>query len=104
MPRARTVDEYVDLVKQALFEVEELRAAVEYDMEYMGGALGFLEELEAQVRALYGQMERGEYAFEDRDLPFMAIAEHQDDRLLPFKSLLRSINETHRHGLDVHDD
>lgn len=101
MERARTAEEYIDLVQQAIFEIEELRLAVEYDLEYMGGALSFLDELEAGMRALYAQMEHGEYQFEDKDLPFMVLAERQDERLLPFKQLLRRINETHRKGLDV---
>jgi len=45
--RAKTVEEYVDLVKQALFEIEELRVAAEYDMEDMGTSLKFVDDLEA---------------------------------------------------------
>ena len=38
MKRARTVDEYVALLKEAIYEVEEMRAAIDYDEEYMGDA------------------------------------------------------------------
>jgi hypothetical protein len=34
----------------------------------------------------------------------MKIVAHQDDMLLPIKSLLRAINETHRYGLDIDED
>ena len=102
--RPKTAEAYAELVRQALFEVEELRAAVEYDMEYMGGALEFLDELEAQVRAIYQSMVDGTYRFEDRDLPFMRLLDRTDDRVLPFKDLLKIINATHRQGLAVDSD
>ncbi len=102
--RARTVEQYIELVKQAIFEVEELRMAIEYDMDSMGGALGFIEILEQQMQDLVGSMEKGEYRFMDEDLPFMGMVLEVDDRLLPFKHLLAVINETHRKGLDVDDD
>jgi len=99
--RPKTPEAYVELVRQALFEVEELRYSVEFDMDSMSDALGFLDELESGVRALWSSMESGGYQFEDRDLPFMALVERTPDRLLPFKYLLRQINATHRQGLDV---
>ncbi len=102
--RPSTPQAYAELVQQALFEVEELRAAVEYDMDSMGMALDFLDELEAGVRQLRDSMRDGSYQFGDRDLPFMKIVEQQDDRILPFKYLLRMINATHRQGLAVDED
>ena len=44
--RPKTPEEYVDLVDQALFEIEDLRLSAEYDMDSMGGATEFLEQLE----------------------------------------------------------
>ncbi len=99
--RPKTVDQYVELVKQAVFEVEELRMATEYDLEQMGGVMTFLDLLEEQVKVLWDSMVQGTYEFRDEDLPFMRIVNTADDRLLPFKFLLRVINETHRKGLDV---
>lgn len=99
--RPKTVDQYVELVKQAVFEVEELRMATEYDLEQMGGVMTFLDNLEEQVKGLWDSMVQGTYEFGDEDLPFMRIVNTADDRLLPFKFLLRVINETHRKGLDV---
>ncbi|MFA7095088.1 MAG: hypothetical protein WC383_01220 [Gammaproteobacteria bacterium] len=99
--RPKTVDQYVELVKQAVFEVEELRLATEYDLEQMGGVMTFLDNLEEQVKGLWDSMVQGTYEFRDEDLPFMRIVNTADDRLLPFKFLLRVINETHRKGLDV---
>jgi hypothetical protein len=104
MKRPKTADEYVELVKQAIFEVEELRLATEYDAESMGGVLAFLDELEAQVRRIFQSMVEGTYEFADEDLPFMKLIEGQDERLLPFKYMLRMINQTHRQGLAVDED
>ncbi len=99
--RPKTAEEYVDLVDQALFEIEDLRAAAEYDMESMGAATEFLEELERDVRALRASMADGTYQFGKEDLRFVNVVSKQDERILPFKRLLLKINETHRKGLDV---
>ncbi len=101
MHRAKTAEEYIDLVKQAVFEVEELRMAMEYDIESMQETSTFVDQLESQIKALYKSMEDGTYQFANRDLDFMPLLNRCDDRVLPFKYLLRMINETHRKGLDV---
>ncbi len=99
--RPRTIDEYLELVAQAIFEVEELRMSMEYDMEGMNGVDSFLEELEGDIRNLKQAMSDGSYQWANGDLPFMAIVERTSDRLLPFKYLLRQINYTHLNGLDT---
>jgi hypothetical protein len=104
MQRPRTSEDYVELVRQSLLEVEELRQAAEYDTDEMSAALGFLDPLEADLRALYASMEDGSYDFADADLPFMAIVDKQNERVLPFKRMLRLINLTHRQGLDSGDE
>jgi hypothetical protein len=53
------------------------------------------------VTAMRDGMRNGTYEFKDEDLPFMALVNNTSDRLLPFKVLLRTINQTHRNGLDV---
>ena len=97
--RPATMDEYIELVKSALFDVEELRMSVEFDMEFMEGALSFIEPLEKGLRDLLNSLSDGSYEFADTDLPFMPIVESQQNVMLPFKPLLRQINETHRKGL-----
>lgn len=99
--RPKTAEEYVDLVDQALFEIEDLRAAAEYDMDSMGAATEFLEDLERDVRALRASMADGSYQFGKQDLAFVKVVAKQDERILPFKQLLLKINETHREGLEV---
>lgn len=99
--RPKTPEQYVDLVDQAIFEIEDLRLAAEYDMESMGAANEFLSELEQDVRALRDSMADGSYRFGKENLPFVKVVENQDERILPFRQLLLKINETHIKGLDV---
>ena len=99
--RPKTPEQYVDLVDQALFEIEDLRLAAEYDMDSMGAATEFLADLEHDVRMLRQAMADGSYRFGKENLPFVTVVENQDERILPFKQLLLKINETHIKGLDV---
>ncbi len=102
--RPKTPEEYVNLVDQALFEIEDLRMAAEYDMESMGAATEFLSELEGDVSKLRASMADGSYQFGKENLAFFKVVEHQDERILPFRQLLLKINETHIKGLDAGDD
>jgi hypothetical protein len=102
--RPATMEEYLELVKSALFDVEELRMSVEYDMEFMEGALSFVEPLEKDLRDLQSAITDGSYEFSDTDLPFMSIVESQQSVLLPLKPVLRRINETHRKGLQAEEE
>ena len=102
--RPKTPEAYIELIQQAIFEIDDLRAAVEYDSDSMSGALDFLDELDAHMKAMRKKMEEGTYRFDDKDLPFMEVVERSDERLLPFKYLLRIINATHRMGLNVDVD
>jgi hypothetical protein len=101
--RARSVEEYVDMVQQAVFEVEELYMAAEFDMESMGSTANFVDDLNKTLKALLSSMEDGSYQFQNKDLSFMGIVEKENEKSLPFKFLLRRINETHRFGLEVED-
>ncbi len=99
--RAKTLDEYIDWVKQAVYEVEDLRASIEFDEEFMGEALVFLDPLESEIKKLYAKLVEGHYEFSSKPLRFMPIVERNDPTLLPFKFLLLRINETHTKGLDA---
>jgi hypothetical protein len=107
IPRARTTDEYVDLIKQALFEVEDLYACLEWD--YGDDALQiqrtmpFLDPLATAVRTLHQSLVDGSYQFATGEQPFMELLRRYPDQL-PFAHLLERINATHCEGLDVADD
>jgi hypothetical protein len=104
MERAKTVEQYVALVDEIIEELYELRMAMEYDMDSMGGAMNFIEVLEEQVKALRASMADGSYVFGDDNLPFMELVKNIDERLLPFKHLFMMVNATHIEGLDVETD
>jgi hypothetical protein len=103
MRRARSLEEYREFVRQALLDVEDLRASIEFDEEFMGDAETFLDPLEATLRELHSSLAEGSYAFSAQDLPFMAIVNVTDIGLLPFKFQLLQINATHVLGLDDED-
>jgi hypothetical protein len=98
--RAKSAEEYAEWVKQALFEVEDLRECMMYELEDMNRFPAFLEPLEAGIRAVYDAMCEGRYAFGREDLPFMDLAAAHADEI-PFHTLLKQINDTHRHGLEI---
>ncbi|MCP4406386.1 MAG: general secretion pathway protein GspF [Gammaproteobacteria bacterium] len=100
MIRARSMEEYRDLINEAIYDVQDLRASIEYDEEIMGDALVFLDPLEAGIRALNQEIKDGHYQFSNQNLPFMAIVHETPGSLLPFKPLLIRINDTHIHGLE----
>lgn len=93
------MEAYKELVKSALFDAEELRSSIEYDMEFMEDADSFIGPLENSIRALFSSLESGDYEFGTENLPFMTIVETQNNMVLPFKPVLRMINETHTKGL-----
>lgn len=101
--RPKTPEEYVRLVDQALIELDELRACFDYDMEAMGSPPAYLDPLEAGLKRLRASMADGSYVFENRDLPFMEVA-NKHKAQLPFSHLLAVINHTHRNGLDVGEE
>lgn len=102
--RPATMEEYLELIESALFDVEELRMSVDFDMEFMEAALGFVEPLAKDLRDLQDAIKDGSYEFADVDLPFMPIVQSQSNVNLPFKPVLRMINDTHRKGLQTEEE
>lgn len=98
--RAKTADEYVEWVRQALFEVGDLRECLEFELEDLQRFPAFLNPLEEGIQALYKSMLEGNYLFGREDLPFIDLATRYADQI-PFHTLLKQINETHRRGLDL---
>lgn len=100
MKKPKTYDEYVDLVHQAVYELDEMRAVIEYEPEQLERWSGLLDHLDAIVRKLYDEMVADTYQFPTgKDLAYMQVLNRYGMNL-PFKQLLLVINETHKHGLD----
>jgi hypothetical protein len=99
--RARSAEEYAELVDQAIFDLKELRAYTDYDIEAIDTNTAYLGVLLEELRELRASMADGSYLFGRNDLPFMRIVKQHSERELPFIKLLYQINATHRQGLDV---
>ena len=101
--RAHSTDEYVDMIKQAIDETFDLRQAIEFDEDFMSEARPLVDQLEANLKALYESMKDGSYQFATGDLPYMAEIEKYHMEMVPFRYLLKRINETHNKGLELTD-
>ncbi|CAK0755356.1 hypothetical protein CCP3SC5AM1_200026 [Gammaproteobacteria bacterium] len=99
MRRAKSLNEYIELVDQAIFEVGELRAADEWEQEEGGGILDFPVPLINQLRQLKEELTAECHIFGERDLSLMKIV-RANARQIPFNGLFDIINQTHRLGLE----
>lgn len=102
MKRPKTTDEYVDLMHQAVYEVDEIRSIMEEDSDEFAPFKPYINELDNQLRQMYDDMVSGKYKFDPNgpELPFMHIVRKLGSRL-PFGLLLKVIDQTHREGLDI---
>ncbi len=101
MKRARDLTEFTELVCQAMYEVDELRACLEYDDDESATYKPYLDPLEKILRELYESLTTGRYpgVGEGNDLPFMPLfVRHERD--IPFREILRTLNATHREGFE----
>lgn len=103
MRRARTVQEYVELIREAIYEVEEVRAAIEFDEEGMGETPRYIDDIESCLKTIFEQMKSGDYCWNTGDLPFIPAIRELDDGVIPFRPLLFRINDTHKNGLETDD-
>jgi hypothetical protein len=102
--RAHSTDEYVDMIKQALDEVFDLRQAIEFEGEYMTAAVPLVDEIDGVLNELYSSMKEGRYEFATGDLAYMAEMKKYHESMVPFRYLLKRINETHNKGLELTQD
>jgi len=104
MRRAKTVEEYVAWIKDALYELEDMRAAIEYDEEGMGATRPYIDEIESSLKGVFSLMEAGDYCWNTGDLGYTQVIRDLDESVLPFRQLLIRINETHKEGLEAADE
>lgn len=101
--RARSMDEFVDGLRRAVLQVGDLHDGLEYEIEDMARFPVFLDPLENGIRALCASTDGGACSFGREDPPFMDLASKYAEEI-PFHTLLKQIDETHRRGLDLGDD
>lgn len=102
MQKPRNVDEYLDLIDQAIFEIDELIMCAEDEND---GEAEFsilrpdLKQIDDGLKALLDEIKGGNYVIgRDQDLPFMSVVQ-KVRRSLPIASLVDTINITHKKGL-----
>lgn len=102
MKKAKDLNELIDLVHEAVYEVDELRACLEHDDEEASTYTPYLDSLDTMLRALHESMTSGKYggAGQGTDLEFMPLFK-KHERDIPFRELLRTINATHREGYEA---
>jgi hypothetical protein len=101
MKRAHNLEELVDLVHEAVYEIDELRACLEHDDDEASTYMPYLDTLDKMLRDLHELMMSGRYAGvgQGEDLSFMPLFK-KHERDIPFRDLLRIINATHREGFE----
>lgn len=101
MKKAHNLNELIDLVHEAVYEVDELRACLEHDDDEASAYTPFLDDLDRMLRDLHESMASGTYAGvgKGEDLAFMPLFKKYE-RNIPFRELLRTINATHREGYE----
>lgn len=102
MKKAHTLNELIDLVHEAVYEVDELRACLEHDDDEASTYTPYLDDLDRMLRDLHEAMVSGRYAGVGggEDLAFMPLFKKYE-RAIPFRELLRTINATHREGYEA---
>jgi len=101
MKNAKDFNQLTDLVHEAVYEVDELRACLEHDDDDAATYRPFLDPLDSMLRELHASMVAGTYpgAGQGEDLPYMPLFK-KHERNIPFRELLRAINATHREGYE----
>lgn len=88
------------MVQNLLDEIDDLKATIEYDEEFVGDTMVLVEPLEKDIQDLYKQVKSGHYEFGCKeDLAFVEQLRAADARILLFGQMLVWINQVHRDGL-----
>jgi hypothetical protein len=103
--RARNADELLEIINQALDEVEDLRAAIEYDEEYKGESSIIIKPVSAGLVRLLSAVNDNSYKPGEGDwLDFVENLRDIDHRAVPFWPLLKQVIETHEIGYQTGND
>ena len=102
MMHPKTVDDFLDLVDQAIYETDDVLmcAADEDDPEDSGitGILPVFEQLSRDLKSLHDAVRQGKRVFGQGDLVFMPLVQMWKQRI-PYHDLSLTLNDIHRQGL-----
>ncbi|MBI3777446.1 MAG: hypothetical protein HY274_00760 [Gammaproteobacteria bacterium] len=102
MMTPRTQDEYLDLVDQAIFEIEDVLMCAgdegDPDDSAFSDILPLYEKLSADLKQLHADILAGRQTIgRGEDLPFMPLVTKWKERI-PFHDLLAAVNYTYKTG------
>jgi len=100
MLRARSLDEYKSLVEDVLYEIDEIKAAFEFDGVEMDDAQRISEQLLPGLTLLKSSLEDDSYQFGSDTMGFMQNVANVPQIVIPYKPLLSRIIDTHNRGLE----
>ena len=103
--RARNLNELTEIINQALDEVEDLRAAIEYDEEFKGESSIVVEPAAAGLTRLLSAINNDNYRPGEGDwIQFVDALRAIDHPALPFWPQLNLIIETHENGYQTEEE
>ncbi len=101
MHQPQSPKEYLNLIDQALFEIEDLMRCAEEEgdgIQEYGAQLPVYEQIAAGLKRLRDEVAKDSHAFGDgKDLAFMPPVRQWKSRI-PFHGLLETLNTVHRSG------
>ncbi len=101
MHQPQSLEEYLDLIEQAQFEVEDLLRCAEEEgdgLQEFGARIPVYQQIAAALGQLYREVSGGSHDFStSTDLAIMPVV-RQWKRDIPFHGLLEVINTVHRSG------
>ena len=101
MHQPQSPEEYLDLIEQAQFEVEDLLRCAEEEgdgLQEFGARIPIYQQLGAALGVLHGEVADGSHDFgSGEDLAIMPVA-RQWKAYIPFHGLLETLNTVHRSG------
>jgi len=103
MKAPETLDEYLDLVDQAIYEIDDILACAadegEDDGQELSGMLVVYDQIGKELKTLHAQiLKDGHIAGSETDLSFMPLVRKWKGRI-PFHQLLTVLNDAHKTGI-----
>lgn len=98
MAEIATLEHYIKLVDDALFDIQDMRSAIEFDEDYMMASAQFVGPLAKDLEQLKKELLEDSHQFGGQDLPYMQYLKKLPEEVVPFKYLLKVINEVHKNA------
>ncbi len=98
MAEIATLAQYAKLVDDALFDIQDMRNAIEFDEDYMAVSAQFIEPLAKDLNQLKQELDDDNHQFGGEDLPYMEYLKKLPEEIVPFKYLLKVINQVHKNA------